>query len=137
MPAPVLVMPPVMVASQFVIFELIAVIAPELRTLIFPVVKSLNVSGCDAPFAKVTFPVVALLARVHAVALAETEVLPFPAPNVRVLAVPADPFVKAVVLVELNPSLNVIEVAKISAPVIVIPVEATFELLPAPAKMKL
>ena len=101
-PAPVLVMPPVMVASQFVIFELIAVIAPELRTLIFPVVNNLIVSGCDAPFANVTFPVVALLARVHAVALAETEVLPFPAPNVRVLAVAPDPFVNEVVLVVLK-----------------------------------
>ena len=101
-PAPVLVMPPVMVAFQFVIFELIAVIAPELRTLIFPVVNNLIVSDWVAPFANVTFPVVALLARVHAVALAETEVLPFPAPNVRVLAVDDDPFVKEVVFEELK-----------------------------------
>jgi hypothetical protein len=82
--------------------ELIVVIAPELRTPIVPEVKSFNVSGWVAPFAKVTFPVVALLARVHAVALAETEVLPFPAPNVRVLAVPPDPFVKEVVFEELK-----------------------------------
>lgn len=136
-PAPVLVMPPLSVPLKSVILELIVVIAPELRTPIVPEVKSFNVSGWVAPFAKVTFPVVALLARFHTVALAETEVLPFPAPSVRVLAVAPDPFVKDVVFVELNPSLNVIEVAKISTPEIVIPVAATFELLPAPAKMKL
>jgi len=97
-----LVIPPLSVASKSMMLELIVVIAPELRTPIVPEVKSFNVSGWVAPFAKVTFPVVALLARVHAVALAETEVLPFPAPNVRVLAVPPDPFVKEVVFEELK-----------------------------------
>lgn len=135
-PAPVLVIPPVIVAFQFVIFELIAVIAPELRTLIFPVVKSFNVSS-TAPFAKVTFPVVALLARFHAVALAETEVLPFPAPNVRVLAVPADPFVMDVVFVELKPCSKATEFAKRLDPVIVVAVGLTVPLVTAPAKIKL
>ena len=136
MPAPLLVIPPVRVAFQFVTFELIAVIAPELRILTFPVVNSLRVIGCEAPFVNVILPVVALFARVHGVALAEIELLPFPAPNVRVLADEPEPFVNEVAFVELNPSLNVIEVAKMSAPVIVIPVAATLELLPAPAKMK-
>ena len=108
-PAPVLVIPPVIVAFQFVIFELIAVIAPELRTLIFPVVKSFNVSA-PTPFANATFPVVALLASVHVVAFAETEVLPFPAPKV-IDAADAELFVIAVVFVELKPCSKLIEFA--------------------------
>jgi hypothetical protein len=61
------------------------------------------------PLEKVTFPVVALLARVHAVALAETEALPFPAPKVSV----ADPVVFEIVTEfdELKPWLKDIELA--------------------------
>ena len=108
-PAPVLVMPPLFVASKSVIFELIVVIAPELRTPIVPEVKSLNVRGCVAPFANVTLPVVALFAKVHAVALAVAEVLPFPAPKVSV----ADPVVFEIVTEfdELKPWLKDIELA--------------------------
>lgn len=108
-PAPVLVMPPLFVASKSVMFELIVVIAPELTTLIFPEVKSLKASG-PVPFANVTFPVVALFARVHAVALAVTEVLPLPAPNV-MDAADNEPFVMDVVFVELKPCSKLIEFA--------------------------
>ena len=134
-PAPVLVMPPLLLASKSVMFEPIAVIAPVLRTLIFPEVKSFNVSA-PVPFVKITFPVVALFARVHVVAFAETEVLPFPAPNVRVLAVP-DPFVMDVVFVELKPCSNATEFAKRLDPEITVPRGLTAPLVTAPAKRKL
>lgn len=108
-PTPVLVMPPLLLASKSVMFEPIAVIAPVLRTLIFPEVKSFNVSA-PVPFVKITFPVVALFASVHVVAFAETEVLPFPAPKV-IDAAAAAPFVMAVVFVELKPCSKLIEFA--------------------------
>ena len=101
-PKPVLVIPPLLLESKSVILEPIAVMAPALRTLIFPVVKSLIVKGPE-PFANVTLPVIALFVRDQAVALAVTEELPFPAPNVKLLAVP-EPFVIVVLFKELNPS---------------------------------
>ena len=108
-PAPVLVMPPVIVPFQFVMFELIVVIAPEFTTLIFPELNSL-ISMPPVPLEKVTFPVVALLASVHVVALAEFEELPFPAPNV-ILLPPAVLFNMLVAFDELKPWLKEMELA--------------------------
>ena len=134
-PAPVLVIPPLFVALKSVMFEPIVDIAPALRTLIFPEVKSLNVSA-PVPLVKVTFPVVALFAKVQEVAFASTEALPFPAPNVRLLAVP-EPFVMDVVFVELKPCSKVTELAKRSKPEIVVFVGEIVPLVTAPAKRKL
>jgi hypothetical protein len=69
--------------------------------------------------------------------LAETEVLPFPAPNVRVLAVAPDPFVMDVVFVELKPCSKATEFAKRLNPEITVSVGLTVPLVTAPAKIKL